>query len=96
MKNLKTWKQAYLGYNQTIKQCVDTFALDSLILCLSLKLWLVILVCFLLMILKKMIVYFWSILKMNETNSIKATDRTNLTDQKKIKIKWNKQDLNLF
>ena len=36
--------------------------------------------------LKKMIVWFWSILKMNESNSIKAINRTNLTNQTKFRL----------
>ena len=33
--DIKTSKQTYLAYKQTIQQCVDTFVLDSLILCLQ-------------------------------------------------------------
>ena len=31
--NIKTSKQTYSEYKQTIQQCVDTFVSDSLILC---------------------------------------------------------------
>ena len=51
---------------------MDTFALDSLILCLQVILWLIILVSFLLMLLRKMTVEFWNIIKMNEGNSIET------------------------
>ena len=34
-KNMKT---TYLQYKQTIQECVDTFALDLLILCLQVRL----------------------------------------------------------
>ena len=30
----KTQKETYFEYKQTIQECVDTFVLDSLILCL--------------------------------------------------------------
>ena len=33
----KTSKQTYLEYKQTIESCVDTFVLDSLILCLQIE-----------------------------------------------------------
>ena len=55
---------------------MDTFALDSLILCLQVILVIIlveiILVSFLLMLLRKMTVEFWNIIKMNEGNSIET------------------------
>ena len=38
---IKTLKQIFLEYKQVIQYCVDTFALDSLILCLQIKNWLI-------------------------------------------------------
>ena len=38
------------------------------------------------MILKKMIVWFWNILKKNESNSIETTDRTNLSNQTTFRL----------
>ena len=38
-----------------MQQCVDTFVLDSLILCLKVEVSLILLVCFLLMISRKII-----------------------------------------
>ena len=35
--DIKTQKQTYLEYKQTIQQCVDTFVLDLLILCLQVE-----------------------------------------------------------
>ena len=44
---------------------------------------------FLLMILKKMTVWFQNILKVNESNSFETIDRTNLTDQTKFRFNKN-------
>ena len=38
------------------------------------------------MILKKMIILFWFILKINKVSSIEIIDRTNLTDRKKFRL----------
>ena len=46
----------------------------------------ILLVCFHLMILKKMIILFWFILKINKVSSIEIIDRTNLTDRKKFRL----------
>ena len=52
--DIKTQKQAYSEYKQTIQKSVDTFVFDSLILCLQEEVRLILLVCFLLMISKKL------------------------------------------
>ena len=66
---------------------MDSFAWESLILCLQVKLWLILIVCFFLMILKeKMTKLFWVILKMNKVSSIETIDRINLTDQTKFRL----------
>ena len=67
---------------------MDTFALDLLILCLQVKLWLILLVGFLLMILLYIYIYtiIWNILSISESNSIEIMDKTNLTDQAKFKL----------
>ena len=46
----------------------------------------ILLVCFHLKILKKMIILFWFILKINKVSSIEIIDRTNLTDRKKFRL----------
>ena len=38
------------------------------------------------MTLTKMMIYFWVILKMDESNSMRTIDRTNLTEQTKIRL----------
>ena len=45
--------EKFIGYNQTFQECADTSALDSLILYLQVKLWMITLVCFLLMTFRK-------------------------------------------
>ena len=54
--DIKIQKQTYLEYKQTIQKCVATFVLDSLILCLQEKVRLILLVCFLLMISRKIMI----------------------------------------
>ena len=52
--------------------------------------WLMYIVGFLLMILKKMTVWFRNILKVNESNSFETIDnRTNLTNQTKFRFNKN-------
>ena len=63
-----------------------TFALDSLSLSLKVKKWLILQICFFVMIFKKMIVYYWNILKMNEIESIETIEKINLTDQTKLRL----------
>ena len=46
----------------------------------------ILLVCFHLMILKKMIILFWIILKIDKVSSIEIIDGTNLTDRKKFRL----------
>ena len=50
------------------------------------KFWLIILICFLLMILIKNMIWFLLISKMNESNSFKAIDKTNLSEQTKFRL----------
>ena len=51
----KTQKQIHLEYKQTIQKCVNTFVLNLLILCFQEEVRLFLLVCFLVMISRKMI-----------------------------------------
>ena len=50
------------------------------------KNWLILQTCFLRMTLRKLVILFRVISKMNERNSIQTIDRTNLTEQTKIKL----------
>ena len=63
---------------------MDTFVLDSLILCSQVKLWLIILVFFSLWFWKTWQYNLEFILKMNESNPIDTIDRANLTNQTKF------------
>ena len=54
LSGIKTLKFTFFEYKQTIQQCVVNFALDLLILCLHVTNWLILLVCFLLITLKRM------------------------------------------
>ena len=62
-----------------------TPALDSLILCFQVKDRLILLVCFLLMTLKKTMIYFWVILKMNKCNSLEI-NKINLSEERKFRL----------
>ena len=63
---------------------MGTFAVDSLILCLQVKNWLIVLACFLHVILRKTMIKFFPILRMNESNSIELIDKTDLSEQTKF------------
>ena len=71
---------------------MGTFALDLLILRFLVKNWLILLVCFLLMILKIMTVSFWVILKKFYWN--KWPNKFNRSN--KIQVKWNQLDWKVF
>ena len=66
LSGIKTKKLTFFEYKQSIQSCVGTFALDSLILCLLVKLELTLQVCVLPMTLKETMIQFLVISKMNE------------------------------
>ena len=63
-----------------------TFVQDLLILCQQVKHWLIILVYFLHMILRKTIIQSCLISKMNKCNSTETIDKTNLPNQTKFRL----------
>ena len=69
---------------------MGTLALDSLILCLQVKNWLILGACFLLMILIKVTRQFCAISKMDEI------DKRNLSEQTKIRLNKMNEDENCF
>ena len=84
--DITTSKPIFLDLNQIFQYCVDTFALDLLILCLQIKLWLILLVCFLLMILKKKWQYNFEIFQRWMKAILFKQLIINLADQKKFRL----------
>ena len=65
---------------------MDTFVLDLLISCLKEKLWLNKQIVFYQIILRRMMIWFCLILKMNKSSTIEAIDKTILSEQTKLRL----------
>ena len=65
---------------------MDTSVMNLLILCLQEKLWLNIQIFFHQIILRRMMIWFCLILNKNKSSSIKAIDKTILSEQTKLRL----------